>query len=90
MPKLPKTKAERLDALLEQEKALRAKIAKVRAAKSATERKADTHRKIVVGAAVLAHAEIDAAFAEGLRKVLEKSVTRPNDIKAIADWLKEK
>ena len=89
MPKIAKTKAERLDSLLEQEKALKAKIAKVKAAQSAADRKADTHRKIVVGAAVLAHAEIDAAFAEGLRKVLAKSVTRPNDIKAIADWLKK-
>jgi hypothetical protein len=51
------------------------------------ERKRDTRRKIIVGAAVLAHAKIDPSFAAKLQEVLSLAVTRPGDRKAIADQL---
>ena len=51
------------------------------------ERKLDTRRKIIVGAAVLAHAELDPNFAETLRHVLGQAVQRPIDRQAVADLL---
>ena len=50
-------------------------------------RKLDTRRKIIVGSAVLAHAEIDPAFATELRSILAKAVTRDQDKTVIPDLL---
>ncbi len=55
--------------------------------KKKADRKLDARRKIIVGAAVLAHAEIDPGFADKLRAVLDLAVTRPVDRAAIADLL---
>jgi hypothetical protein len=54
------------------------------------DRKRDTRRKIVVGGAVLAAIESDAALAETLRRVLAASVARPADREVIADLLGDK
>ncbi|EJW10925.1 hypothetical protein A33M_3919 [Rhodovulum sp. PH10] len=50
-------------------------------------RKRDARRKIIVGAAVLAHAEIDPEFRKTLREVLQAAVTRTIDREAVADLL---
>ena len=42
---------------------------------------------IIVGGAVLAHMKIDPAFADALRTVLHKGVTRDQDIKVLGDLL---
>ena len=51
------------------------------------DRKRDTRRKIVVGAAVLAALDRQPALAVQVRAVLTASVTRPNDRAVIADLL---
>ena len=50
-------------------------------------RKLANRRKIIIGAAVLAHAKIDPSFAAKLQEVLSLAVTRPGDREAIADQL---
>ncbi len=51
------------------------------------ERKRDTRRKIIIGGAVLAHLDKDAAFAASIRSLLGASVGRINDREVIADLL---
>ena len=56
---------------------------------SKTDRKRDTRRKIVVGAAVLAAMDKDPFLAAQVRRLLAVSVTRENDRDVIADLLDE-
>lgn len=51
------------------------------------ENKAQTAIKVVVGGAVLAHASKDSNFARTLVEVLDKFVTRDNDLKRLAGTL---
>ena len=67
---------------------LKARRDRIQARENAAERKADTRRKIIVGAAVLAHAQQDAKFALALRDALTRGVTREKDRETIADLLK--
>ncbi|MBI1273327.1 MAG: mobilization protein C [Alphaproteobacteria bacterium] len=81
------TKADRI-ALLERQKAeITAKLRTLSAQETTRKRKEETRRKIIIGAAVLAHAATDPAFGAQLRGVLGKSVTRPVDRKVVADLL---
>jgi hypothetical protein len=57
------------------------------AMKKKADRKLDARRKIIVGAAVLAHAELHPAFADRLRELLDLAVTRSVDREVIADLL---
>lgn len=57
-PKL--TKEEKIHALKEKEKQIKAKIAKLKAGDKAKDRKADTRKKILVGGFVLSLMEKDA------------------------------
>lgn len=82
-----KTLDERLAELAKQQQQLEARRASLLAAKKDTDRKRDARRKIIVGAAVLAHAELHPAFADQLRAVLNRAVQRPIDRNAIADLL---
>lgn len=82
-----KSDAETLDALRQKKAAIERRILKINAGKRRRERAEDTRRKIVVGAAVLAHAEHDPAFAEALRAALAKGVTREADKVLLADLL---
>lgn len=67
---------------------LKARRDRIQARENAAERKADTRRKIIVGAAVLAHAQQDANFALALREALARGITREKDREAVADLLK--
>jgi hypothetical protein len=78
---------ERIEELTRQQEQLEARRATLLAAKRDTDRKRDARRKIIVGAAVLAHAELHPAFADQLRSVLNRAVQRPIDRNAIADLL---
>jgi hypothetical protein len=57
------------------------------AVKKDSDRKLDTRRKIIVGAAVLAHAELNSAFADQLAVLLNLAVTRDIDRSVIAHLL---
>lgn len=78
---------ERLAELTARRKVIEARQATLVAAKKTADRKRDTRRKIIVGAAVLAHAEIDAGFASKLRDVLARAVQRDIDRRDIADLI---
>lgn len=82
-----KTLDERLAELAIQQQQLEARRASLVAAKRDTDRKRDARRKIIVGAAVLAHAELHPDFADQLRAVLNRAVQRPVDRNAITDLL---
>ncbi|MGA2909969.1 MAG: hypothetical protein ABSE36_19910 [Terracidiphilus sp.] len=67
----------------------RARIAELKARQRAEDRKKDSHRKIVVGAAAMAHIKIDAQFRKALREALNKAVTDPRHRAVIPDLLDE-
>ena len=74
-------------ALEARKKQIEAQLANLAAKNKDAARKLETRRKVIVGAAVLAHAEIDDPFATLLREVLAKAVQRPADLRDIADLL---
>jgi peptidoglycan/LPS O-acetylase OafA/YrhL len=57
--------------------------------KETEERKQDAQRKAIVGAAALAHAEVDPGFRAALRVALRAAATRDIDKAAISDLLRE-
>ena len=69
---------------------LKARMAELKARQRVEERKKDSHRKIVVGAAVMAHVKIDPQFRKEVREALNKGVTEPKHRKVIPDLLDEK
>ncbi|MDR3490321.1 MAG: mobilization protein [Bradyrhizobium sp.] len=77
----------RIAELEERKKQIEAKLATLAAHEKVFARKRDTRRKVIVGAAVLAHAERDAEFARRLQMVLTLAVMREGDRLAIADLL---
>lgn len=87
--KTKKTVAERKAELEKRRQQLTARLQKLDATSKQQERKTDARRKIIVGAAVLAHAKLDARFADLLADVLAKAVIRPIDKATIADLLKQ-
>jgi hypothetical protein len=82
-----KPNAVRIAELEEHKKKIEAKLATLAAREKVANRKRDTRRKVIVGAAVLAHAERDAEFAARLRTVLTLAVMREGDRLAVADLL---
>ena len=78
---------ERIAAAEERKAQLVARLAALKGRAKAVDRKRDTRRKIVVGAAVLIEMERDPRFAAYVRKFLAKAVTRPQDREPIADLL---
>jgi hypothetical protein len=82
-----KSTDERLEALRQKQDTLKARLAALETQKKAEERRRESRRAFVVGAAALANAETDPAFRNALRKVLEASVTREGDKAVIADLL---
>jgi hypothetical protein len=82
-----RTRAELIAALKEAEEQKRQRRLALEAKEKQSTRKLDTRRKIVTGAAVLAHAALDASFAASLRDLLDKAVTKPADRKLLVDLL---
>jgi hypothetical protein len=75
----------------EQKKAeqVRTRMAELKARQKVEERKRDNHRKIVVGAGVMAHIRVDPQFRKLLRDALNKAVTDPKHRAVIPDLLDE-
>ena len=69
---------------------VKARMAELKARQKVEERKRDNHRKIVVGAAVMAHIRIDARFRKAVQDALNKAVTDPKHRAVIPDLLDEK
>ena len=76
----------------EQKKAeqVRARMAELKTRQRVEERKRDNHRKIVVGAGVMAHIRVDPQFRQAVRDALQKAVTEPKHRAVIPDLLDEK
>ena len=79
--------AERLTILKKKQAALEQQANALRNALAQDERKRDTRRKIIIGAAVLAHAAKDPDFAARLQMALDHATTRAKDRVVIADLL---
>ena len=69
---------------------VKARMAELKARQRVEERKRDNHRKIVVGAAAIAHIRVDPQFRQALREALNKAVTEPKHRAVIPDLLDEK
>lgn len=82
-----KTNAARIADLEERKKQIEAKLTSLNARERVMTKKRDTRRKVIVGAAVLAHAQRDSEFARRLQAVLTLAVEREGDREAIADLL---
>jgi hypothetical protein len=69
---------------------VKARMAELKSRQRVEERKRDSHRKIVVGGAVMAHIKIDARFRKAVQDALNKAVTEPKHRAVIPDLLDEK
>jgi hypothetical protein len=77
----------RINRIKERREALTQRLTTLERQAKTAERKRDTRRKIIIGGAVLAHLDKDAAFAASIRSLLGASVGRLNDREVIADLL---
>lgn len=82
-----RSRAELIAALREDEQLRRHRRLKLEAKEKQEQRKRDTRRHALTGAAVLAHASLDASFAATLRDLLDKSVSKPADRELLADLI---
>ena len=81
-------------ARLEQEQrakqaALKKQLARLDEREKRVSRKQDAHLKIIMGAAVQAHARISGTFANELYDVFRKAVTKERDQKLVEAWFKQ-
>jgi hypothetical protein len=74
-----KTLHQRIVEHLKRHEQSRAELADLKARAKDLDRKLDVRRKIIMGAAVQAHAKLNSAFREELRKAILAAVTRPHD-----------
>ena len=87
MPRPRKSLDDQLAELTRKRDQLEARRLALLAVKKDSDRKLDTRRKIIVGAAMLAHAEQHPVFADQLAVLLNLAVTREIDRGVIADLL---
>ena len=71
--------ATKLDKLLEKEAQIKAQIQQAKAAERTLEKKRDTRRKILVGAAVFARVENGEWPESDLKMMMDGFLTRPNE-----------
>lgn len=82
---MAETKLSKLERLQKRKQEIEQQLKAIEARDKQAARKKDTRRKIIVGAAVLAHAAMDEDFAKLLRAVLKKAVTEERNLALIAD-----
>ena len=87
MPRSQKSLDEQLAEITKRKDQLEAKRLALLAVKKSADRKLDARRKIIVGAAVMAHAELNPSFADALREALDAGVQREIDRAVVADLL---
>ena len=85
---MAKQASDRIAELKAKKEQLAIRLAKLEAVEKAKDRKLDTRRKIIVGGAVLAAMDEDAALATQIRALLAAAVEREADRDAVADLLK--
>jgi hypothetical protein len=89
MPTIRKTTEELIAEEEKKVEQLKARMAELKARQRGEDRRRENHRKIVVGAAVMAHIRLDAQFRTVLREALNKAVTEPKHRNVIPDLLSE-
>ena len=89
MPTIRKTTEELIAEEEKKVEQLKARMAELKARQRGEDRRRENHRKIVVGAAVMAHIRLDAQFRTVLREALNKAVTEPKHRNVIPDLLDE-
>lgn len=87
MPRARKSLDQKLADLTKRQQQLEAQRLALLASKKSADRKNDTRRKIIVGAAVLTHAELNPHFSITLCEILSVAVQRDIDRRVIADLL---
>jgi hypothetical protein len=78
---------QRREELLTRKRQLEAQLAALDARQKLRDRKRDARRKILVGAAALAHGELNPSFRVALRDALRATITRDHDKVVVADLL---
>ena len=89
MPTVRKTTEELIAEEEKEVEQLKARMAELKARQRGEDRKKENHRKIVVGAAVIAHIRLDSQFRALVREALNKAVTEPKHRNVIPDLLDE-
>jgi hypothetical protein len=84
---MPPKISDRLAALKQKQEALAKQMSVLQQKEKAEARKRDTRRKIIVGGLVLGYMEKDPAFADLVRGLIAKGVTRPHDVAAVVELL---
>jgi hypothetical protein len=87
VPRARKSLDDKIADLTERQQQLTARRLSLLASKKTADRKLDTRRKIIVGAAVLAHADLHPDFSTTLRGILSVAVQRDIERRDIADLL---
>jgi hypothetical protein len=87
VPRARKSLDDKIAELNERQQQLTARRLSLLASKKTADRKLDTRRKIIVGAAMLAHADLHPDFSTTLRGILSVAVQRDVDRRDIADLL---
>jgi hypothetical protein len=87
VPSARKSLDDKIAELNERQQQLTVRRLSLLASKKNADRKLDTRRKIIVGAAVLAHADLHPDFSTTLRGILSVAVQRDLDRRDIADLL---
>ena len=70
---------DKIDILKKRKQAIDERMRRLESQLSAKARKDDTRTKILLGAALLAHSEIDQHLKALIRDVLSRGITRPKD-----------
>jgi hypothetical protein len=81
-----KTLHQRIAELLKRHEQSKAELADLKARAKDLDRKFDVRRKIVVGAAVMAHANLHSAYRQDLASVLQVAVTRQRDREILPEF----
>jgi membrane peptidoglycan carboxypeptidase len=87
MPKTRRTLDEQLAVLKQKKEALEKQLNAVETRKKETDRKLETRRKIIVGGALITHAEIDPEFRRAMQAALQKAIA-PKDRALVADLIR--
>jgi hypothetical protein len=87
MPTTRRTLDEQLETLKQKKEAIEKQLNAVEKRKHETDRKLETRRKIIVGGAVIAHAEIDQEFRRAMQVALQKAVA-PKDRALVGDLIR--
>jgi len=86
---MTETKLSKLERLQKRKEDIEKQLKVLEAREKQAARKKDTRQKIIIGAAVLAHAAVDKNFSKLLQDVIKKAVTEERNLAVISDLFTE-